>query len=74
MRLVIITFTRGCSLHNFKTSISVLRDKFRVEPEDQGVERGETARLVCAPPKGLPTPTVFWKKNGKFVDLEKDDR
>jgi hypothetical protein len=53
---------------------SVLRDKFRLEPEDQGVERGETARLICSPPKGMPTPTVFWKKNGKFLDLEKEDR
>jgi hypothetical protein len=22
----------------------------------------------------MPTPTVFWKKNGKFIDLEKEER
>jgi hypothetical protein len=59
---------------SFLIFFSVLRDKFRLEPEDQGVERGETARLICSPPKGMPTPTVFWKKNGKFLDLEKEDR
>ena len=56
------------------TLISVLRDKFRLEPEDQGVERGGVARFICSPPKGMPTPTVFWKKNGKFIDLEKEER
>ncbi len=63
----------------FKTHItsfifSVLREKFRLEPEDTGVIKGGTARLICAAPKGTPTPTIFWKKNGKVLDLEKDSR
>ncbi len=53
---------------------SVLREKFRLEPEDTGVIKGGTARLICAAPKGTPTPTIFWKKNGKVLDLEKDSR
>ena len=52
----------------------MLRDKFRIEPEDIGVVKGGTARLNCSPPKGTPTPTVFWKKNGKIISIEKDKR
>ena len=52
----------------------VLRDKFRVEPEDVGVVKGGTAILNCSPPKGTPTPKVLWKKDGKIVDIENDKR
>ena len=52
----------------------VLRDKFRIEPEDVGVVKGGTAMLTCLPPKGTPIPTVFWKKDGKVVAIEKDKR
>ena len=54
--------------------IVVLRDKFRVEPEDVGVVKGGTAILNCSPPKGTPVPTVFWKKDGKRIDIDKDKR
>ena len=59
---------------SFVFFMSVLRDKFRVEPEDVGVIKGGTATLNCSPPKGTPIPTVFWKKDGKIVDVEKDKR
>ena len=54
--------------------IVVLRDKFRAEPEDVGVVKGGTAILNCSPPKGTPAPTVFWKKDGKIIDVNKDKR
>ena len=52
----------------------MLRDKFRVEPDDVGVVKGGTATLNCSPPKGTPNPTVYWKKDGKIVDVENDKR
>ena len=52
----------------------MLKDKFRVLPEDVGVIEGGTARLECAPPRGSPAPTVYWKKSGKVIDLENEHR
>ena len=57
-----------------KLFVPVLRDKFRLEPEDTGVVKGGTARLICAAPKGTPSPSIFWKKNGKLLDVGKDPR
>ena len=53
---------------------AVLKEKFRLDPEDVGVLEGESARLECLPPKGSPAPTVFWKKNGRIVDVETQSR
>ena len=53
---------------------TVLREKFRLEPSNVGVAKGGTALLECAPPKGSPTPTIFWKKNGKDINTEKMER
>ena len=55
-------------------SITVLRDKFRIDPEDVGVVKGGTAVMACSPPRGTPTPTVFWKRDGKIIDAGKDKR
>ncbi|CAB4068857.1 ROBO2 [Lepeophtheirus salmonis] len=52
---------------------SILRDKFRGEPVDSDVILGQTAELICIPPKGNPSPTVFWKKNGQILDLETEE-
>ena len=52
----------------------VLKDSFRREPSDVGVVSGSSARLECSPPRGSPTPTVFWKRNGKIVDPEAEDK
>lgn len=54
--------------------VAVLKDKFRIEPEDVGVLEGGTAILECAPPKGSPPPTTFWKRNGIILELEKLER
>ena len=54
--------------------VSVLKDKFRLEPSDVGVQEWGTARFDCAPPRGSPPPTVFWKKGGDIVDFERETR
>lgn len=64
----------SASSRNATLTVAVLRDKFRLEPEDTGVVKGGTARLVCAAPKGTPPATVFWKKNGKILDITADKR
>ena len=52
----------------------MLKDKFRREPTDVGVTSGSTARLECSPPRGSPPPTVFWKRNGKILDPDADEK
>ena len=59
---------------NVILSFLVLKEKFRIEPEDIGVVKGATAKLTCSPPKGTPSPTVFWEKDGKVIDIEQDER
>lgn len=76
----------SCTLHNmfqqislpystlFIDKFSVLKEKFRREPIDVNVARGDMTHLVCEPPRGNPIPTVFWKKDGKLLDLENQER
>ena len=65
---------KGFPPREFSFPLSVLREKFRVEPEDVGVVKGGTAKLICSPPRGTPIPTVFWKKDGRVIEVEKDKR
>ena len=55
-------------------SVSVLKDKFRLEPSDVGVQEGGRAVFDCAPPRGSPAPTVFWKRDGRIIDFERETR
>lgn len=42
----------------------MLRDDFKVNPEDTMVAVGDTAILKCQPPRGEPEPRVIWRKDG----------
>ncbi|XP_055601197.1 roundabout homolog 1-like [Uranotaenia lowii] len=59
---------------NATLQVSVLREEFRLEPQNTRVAQGETALLECGPPKGYPEPVVFWRKNGQTMDLSSSKR
>ncbi|KAH8293237.1 hypothetical protein KR018_000965, partial [Drosophila ironensis] len=54
--------------------LAVLRDEFRLEPQNTRIAQGDTALLECAAPRGIPEPTVTWKKGGQKLDLEGSKR
>ncbi|KAH8350652.1 hypothetical protein KR067_013633, partial [Drosophila pandora] len=59
---------------NATLQVAVLRDEFRLEPQNTRIAQGDTALLECAPPRGIPEPTVTWKKGGQKLDLEGSKR
>ncbi|XP_053673919.1 roundabout homolog 2-like, partial [Anopheles nili] len=60
--------------HNATLQVSVLREEFRLEPQNTRVAQGKTVLLECGPPRGYPEPTVFWRKNGQTLDLTSSKR
>lgn len=52
----------------------MLRDEFRIEPQNTRIAQGDTALLECAAPRGIPEPTVLWKRNGQVLDMESSKR
>lgn len=52
----------------------VLRDEFRLEPQNTRVAQGEVALMECGPPRGSPEPQVFWRKNGQTLNLDGNKR
>lgn len=59
--------------HSFNKKL-VLRDEFRFEPQNTRASQGETILLECSPPKGIPEPTVLWKKNNQILDVQASKR
>ncbi|RZF39633.1 hypothetical protein LSTR_LSTR001154, partial [Laodelphax striatellus] len=64
----------AASSRNATLQVAVLREDFKEQPSDMTVAAGGTALLECGPPKGIPEPSVFWKKNSKVVELESSKR
>lgn len=54
--------------------LAVLRDEFRLEPQDTRVAQGDTALLECAGPRGSPDPVISWRKNGQKLEMEHTKR
>lgn len=52
----------------------MLRDEFRLDPQNTRVAQSETAMLECGPPRGSPDPIVTWRKNGQTMDLTNSKR
>ncbi|XP_039293123.1 roundabout homolog 2 isoform X2 [Nilaparvata lugens] len=59
---------------NATLDVAVLREEFRQEPDNLRIAQGETALLLCGPPKGHPEPVVTWKKNGLPIDFDANKR
>ncbi|RZF42615.1 hypothetical protein LSTR_LSTR001410 [Laodelphax striatellus] len=59
---------------NATLDVAVLREEFRQEPDNLRIAQGETALLLCGPPKGHPEPVVTWKRNGVPLDFDANKR
>ncbi|ENN71106.1 hypothetical protein YQE_12039, partial [Dendroctonus ponderosae] len=50
-------------------SFPIIRDEFRLEPQNGRVAAGEDFIMECSPPRGTPEPQVFWRKDGQTLEL-----
>ncbi|CAG5120351.1 unnamed protein product, partial [Candidula unifasciata] len=51
---------------------SYIGTQFEVVPADTDAHFESEAQLVCRPPEGNPTPTIYWLKDGVRIDPEHD--
>lgn len=52
--------------------VAYLKKQFESPPYFQSVEAGQSAEIRCIPPIGVPSPIVYWLKNGVKLDLNAD--
>ncbi|XP_022659956.1 roundabout homolog 1-like isoform X1 [Varroa destructor] len=55
--------------NNATLQIAYLREEFLKVPSRKDVPQGGTVVLECAPPPGLPPPTIEWLKEGVVVNV-----
>ncbi|XP_071487948.1 roundabout homolog 2-like [Diadema antillarum] len=48
--------------------ITDLKTDFKLEPESDQLISGDSAVLVCTPPRGYPNPEVTWLKNDELIE------
>lgn len=51
---------------------SYLEEDFQSEPMDEVAYTGDSVEMRCDPPRGEPTPTVYWLKNNKEIITNSD--
>ena len=57
---------------NHDPLLSDLRRQFEVPPYSQQVEVGSQVQMRCHPPKGRPSPSIYWRRNEVKIDPETD--
>ncbi|XP_077865362.1 netrin receptor UNC5C-like [Saccoglossus kowalevskii] len=50
----------------------LLAKRFVREPIATRTEVGRAVQLMCLPPRGNPLPVIFWKKDGRRINVEED--
>ena len=51
-----------------------MKRQFEVPPYSKQVSAGSQVEMRCHPPKGKPTPTVAWAKNGRGLEPGTKDK
>ena len=49
-----------------------LRRQFEVPPYSQQVEVGSQVQMRCHPPKGRPSPSIYWRRNEARIEPSTD--
>ena len=49
-----------------------MEEDFLTEPMDEVSYEGDTVEMRCDPPKGEPSATVYWLKDGNEIDTSRD--
>ncbi|XP_034941233.1 netrin receptor UNC5B-a isoform X2 [Chelonus insularis] len=53
--------------------VAYLKKQFESPPYSVSVEAGQSAELRCIPPTGVPSPRVYWLRNGSPISTSGSD-